>query len=203
VSNSFLDNVPEDLSTEEAASNLNTEVTTFDRIRQGLAERANQDRDVMVPEPLQEVLMNEEHAEEIGFIFQITNKYMNGDIDQFSHEIDHDLAKLAAGLVRLSTILGYAEGVAGQVEAARKFAIAKTFTQVKDIAEEEKLHVTDSSTNNLSREASKEIIKYKNETHTISRVLSNLYYSARVFIQILEGVSKRLHIERLGPIKDM
>ena len=172
-------------------------MNSLKRIKRRLSEQSIDNSD-MNPPSYHEVLMDESHWEDISFIYTIMEKYKDGDFERFMPEIESDLIKLSAGILRISTLVGYMKGNAQHADDIRRVLRSRYHLQAREIAEDLNIKLTEASAESISRVAAKDQYKYHGEAAISHEMLSSLYFSAMAFVRVLEGVAQRLQHERFG-----
>lgn len=203
MSNEHLDKVSNIKVTPELASSVkkcaaraDRVIYTFKDIRKQLNEE-NTDISLGISLPAyDEILTDDNHWEEISYVYQIIDKYRDCDFDTYIGEIDQDLIHLQAGIVRLSTLVGFTKGLAVASETDRKFVHAKVHIQIKEIADRLGLKITDSAAEKMSRTETSEYQEISSYHITANEMLQTLYYSAQAFVRVLEGVAQRYQHEK-------
>ena len=125
-------------------------------------------------------------------------KYKDGDFERFMPEIESDLIKLSAGILRISTLVGYMKGNAQHADDIRRVLRSRYHLQAREIAEDLNIKLTEASAESISRVAAKEQYKYHGEAAISHEMLSSRYFSAMAFVRVLEGVAQRPQHERFG-----
>jgi len=179
------------MSSDEKAMN------SLKRIKKRISEQSVDNSD-MNPPSYHEILMEESHWEDISFIYSIMEKYRDGDFDRFMHEIESDLVKLSAGILRISTLVGYLKGSVQHADGVRRVLRSRYHLQAREAAEDLNIKLTEASAESISRENAKDQYKYHGEVSMSHEMLSSLYFSAIQFVKTLEGVASRLQREKFG-----
>lgn len=203
---SFLDDVEKvavkfkDPGLEERIGNIaikqaDEAMNVFQRIRNELTSRNILNDGTMSPPPYEEMLMDDAHWNEIEYVYKIINKYRDMDYDGHLTEINQDLVKLSAGVIRLSTVVGYAKGIASNAESNRKLVQAKLHIQIREIAEELNLKITETAAESMSRAEAKDLQRYASISGITQEMLQALYFASLAFVRVLEGAAQRLYHE--------
>lgn len=151
----------------------------------------------LVTPSLEEVITEENHWQDLSFIFEIAEKYRHDGMELNAHDANFDTLHLAAALMRLSTVVGYAKGVAHQAESNRKFQNSQAVIMAKHLAESEHgIKLAEAAADNIARSSSREAIELAGVANVTAEVLSNAYFATQTFVRVLEGVAQRLHYER-------
>jgi hypothetical protein len=172
-------------------------INSLRRIKNRLLQQKDDNSDLVAPS-YHEVLMDERHWTDIEFVYKILEKYRGGDFDRFMPEIESDLIKLSAGILRISTLVGYMKGNTQHADGIRRVLCSKYHIQIKEIAEDMNIRLTESAAESMSRVAAKEQYQYHGEVAISHEMLSSLYFSAMAFVRVLEGVAQRLQHEKFG-----
>lgn len=172
-------------------------INSLRRIKERFSKQVNDDSDMKAPS-YHEALMDESHWDDINFIYLILEKYQNGEFDKFMPDIESDLVSLSAGIVRISTLVGYMKGNAQHADDVRRVLRSKYHIQVKEIAEDLNIKLTEAAAESISRVAAKEQYRYHGEATISHEMLSSLYFSAMAFVRVLEGVAQRFQHEKFG-----
>jgi len=201
---SFLDDIEEERFelgseiTELAGEQATKAVNAFEKIRKKLLDKNSDGYGGMSPPAYEEVLTDDIYWEEISYIYSIINNYRSCDFDSMAHEINKDLIERQGGIIRLATLVGFAKGTATMAESDRKLVSAKLHIQIREIAEELNLKMTDSAAEKMSRAESQGHQEMAAYSLTAFEMLQALYFSSMAFVRVLEGVAQRLHHERFS-----
>ncbi len=200
----FLEEVgAEDLTPKENADESigksEKAINSLERIKQRLAQDEKNEAEYRAPS-YEQVLFDDKHWEDIVYIYKIMEKYKDGDFDKFIAEIDTDLIMLSAGIVRLSTLVGYMKGSFYHAESSRRVLRSKYHVRTKQIAEDLNIKITEALAESISRVEASEFYRYTSELSISQEMLQSLYYSAMAFVRVLEGSAQRLQHERMGRI---
>jgi len=184
-------------SADESIGKSEKAINSLERIKQRLAEDEKNEAEYRAPS-YEQVLFDDKYWEDIVYIYKIIEKYKDGDFDKFIAEIDTDLIMLSAGIVRLSTLVGYMKGSFYHAESSRRVLRSKYHVRTKQIAEDLNIKITEALAESISRVEASEFYRYTSELSISQEMLQSLYYSAMAFVRVLEGSAQRLQHERMG-----
>jgi hypothetical protein len=182
---------------DETVNQSKKAMNSLERIKERLAQDEKDESEYRAPS-YEEVLFDDKHWEDIVYIYKIMEKYRDGDFDKFIAEIDADLIMLSAGIVRLSTLVGYMKGSFYHAESSRRVLRSKYHVRTKQIAEDLNIMITEALAESISRVEASEFYRYTSELSISQEMLQSLYYSAMAFVRVLEGSAQRLQHERMG-----
>ena len=182
---------------DETVNQSKKAMNSLERIKERLAQDEKDESEYRAPS-YEEVLFDDKHWEDIVYIYKIMEKYKDGDFDKFIVEIDADLIMLSAGIVRLSTLVGYMKGSFYHAESSRRVLRSKYHVRTKQIAEDLNIKITEALAESISRVEASEFYRYISELSISQEMLQSLYYSAMAFVRVLEGSAQRLQHERMG-----
>jgi hypothetical protein len=191
------------MNKEDSADDINLvnkskeAMNSLRRIKNRLEQENKDNTDLKIPS-YEEVLFDDKHWEDIIFIYKIMEKYQGGDFDTFIAEIDSDLVKLSAGIVRISTLVGYMKGSFHYSESNRKIVRSRCHIKVKQIAEDLNIKITEAIAESMSRVEAKNFYNHSSELLITQEMLQSLYYSTMAFVRVLEGVAQRFQHEKMG-----
>jgi hypothetical protein len=139
----------------------------------------------------QEVFNDKNLSSVVDDILSIVNSYEEKGIKSRLGQIDDDLMRLSALLVTLSVHVGSNQGENFFVEENLKTMSASIYARADILSASENISLTANDHSTISRILTKDERQKKVSTEISSKVLTNLYFSVRQFIDTLQSVSMR------------
>ena len=131
---------------------------------------------------------------DVGVIMEIAARYDAGfDVNMGTAE--DDLFRLAGMLVRISEPVGFWQGTADDWEQRRKSITAGIYTEFKQIKQRDNLPLTDRDAENAARTLSHQYTAPRGQAEIRSRMLTNLWFGVRAFLDVLQAAVIRKHGE--------
>jgi len=152
-----------------------------------------------LPSDLDEILARQEFHEELAEALTVVETYRRVGWELDIHALGMDALRLAAIGARLSTIVGYFQGLAADADNRRRVMKSQNFVDLKNSAETLGAKITDGETDHLSRSMTAEAYGYLSDMETTSKILTHFYYSIRHLAELLDNNATRESKQFFGP----
>jgi len=128
---------------------------------------------------------------EIAEAQEIIDRYYNEGFEQNLGRAEWDLGKLSAIMVRLGRAVGFFQGGGEQIEKFRRATEAGVYVELKELKVEHELAVSDKDADKTSRMLAAKYTKKHVKNELLAKMITNFWFSARKFIDVLEGIIVR------------
>jgi len=149
---------------------------------------------------IQTYLQVEEHFGQLGEALTIIREYKDGEVPYEIGRMNQDVLKLSAIHVSTAELVGYLQGYARRAEDQRKIVKSRYATNVKRKRDELAkngvvVKMTETEVDDASRVLATPVYLEAADAETISRMVSQAWYSIGDFVKILNAAIQRSHQE--------
>ena len=117
----------------------------------------------------------------------IDHYYIDG-YEAHAGRAEHDLGKLSAIMARIGRAAGYFQGSGERYEDVSRTVRAACYTELKEIRDEHGVKVSDKDADEVGRVLAGKFLKDQGKIEVIGKMVTNFWFAARKFIDILEGI---------------
>lgn len=167
----------------------------FDQIRELLTKQLPEDiasgKKFKDGISLEQALIDTKQLDILQRCLSIINKYLSGE-DITLPDLNRDILKLSAMLINISAQIGWSQISTEHAESVKKMSRSKYFIKAKHFADELNMKLTDTEADSLSREFCEEEYLHLNKSASVSKILTNFFYSLKSFVEVLNSLANRM-----------